>query len=261
MQKFEILAYSIVQGITEFIPVSSSGHLYAMEIFFKWEVEGLIYALAAHLGTLLAVLFFEKKTIFIIFRKFFFKKEIDKKVLPLLICVFPVIFTGILIITFFKKYYVFGITTIALTSIFGALLLDFSDKKTNTNQTNDSLTIKNSIFIGFFQILSLIPGMSRSGTILTAARFLGYSRSFSVELSLLTSIPVIMLASFYGIYNILITDEKINIYFFYITLITFIFAFFSIRLLVKWTKNFSFRIFVYYRLIFGIGLILSINLI
>ena len=92
MQNFEVLAYSIVQGITEFIPVSSSAHLYVMEFFFNWKVEGLIYALAAHLGTLLAVLFVEKKTIYLIFNKFFIKKKVDKKVLPLLICVLPVIF-------------------------------------------------------------------------------------------------------------------------------------------------------------------------
>ena len=61
MQNLEIVAYSILQGITEFIPVSSSAHLYVLEIFFDWQLEGLIYALAAHLGTLIAVLFSEKK--------------------------------------------------------------------------------------------------------------------------------------------------------------------------------------------------------
>ncbi len=261
MQNFEVLAYSVIQGVTEFIPVSSSAHLYVVEFFFKWKVDGLIYALAAHLGTLLAVLFFEKRTIYLILNKFFIKKKVDKKVLPLLICVFPVIFIGFLIVIFFKKNYIFGMTTIALTSIFGALLLDFSDKKTPNKKTNDFLSLKNAFLIGLFQTLSLLPGMSRSGTVLTASRFLGYSRSFSIELSLLTSIPVIMLASCYGIYNILVSSEKINFYFFYITAITFIFAFFSIKILVRWTKHFSFRIFVIYRVIFGITIILLINLI
>ena len=79
MQNFEVLAYSLIQGITEFIPVSSSAHLYVMEFFFEWKVEGLIYALAAHMGTLLAVLFFEKKTIYLILNKFFIKKKLIKK--------------------------------------------------------------------------------------------------------------------------------------------------------------------------------------
>ena len=79
MQNFEILAYSIIQGITEFIPVSSSAHLYVSEIFFKWKVEGLMYALAAHLGTLIAVIYFEKKTLYLIIKKFFFKKKLIKK--------------------------------------------------------------------------------------------------------------------------------------------------------------------------------------
>ena len=121
MQNFEVLAYSIVQGITEFIPVSSSAHLYVMEFFFNWKVEGLIYALAAHLGTLLAVLFVEKKTIYLIFNKFFIKKKVDKKVLPILVCIFPVIIAGLFIVIFFKEIYTFSITTIALASIFGAV--------------------------------------------------------------------------------------------------------------------------------------------
>ena len=129
MQNFEILAYSIIQGITEFIPVSSSAHLYVTEIFFKWKVEGLMYALAAHLGTLIAVIYFEKKTIYLILNKFFIKKKVDKKVLPILICIFPVILAGLFIVIFFKEIYTFSITTIALASIFGALLLDISDIK------------------------------------------------------------------------------------------------------------------------------------
>ncbi|MDC3024016.1 undecaprenyl-diphosphate phosphatase [Alphaproteobacteria bacterium] len=261
MQILEILAYSIIQGITEFIPVSSSAHLYVLEIFFDWKLESMVYALAAHLGTLLAVLLAEKKTLFLIINKFFIKKEIDKYFISLLFCVFPVILTGFLIIVFFKEYYIFSITTIALTSIIGAILLELADKKKFYNRTIDNLSIKNAIFIGLFQVLSLLPGMSRSGTIITASRFLGFSRSFSIELALLTSIPVISLASCYGLYNTMTYSKEINLYFLYITLITFIFAFFSIKFLVKWAKHFSFRVFVIYRIIFGIVLIFAINLI
>ena len=261
MQNFEILAYSIIQGITEFIPVSSSAHLYVIEFFFEWKVDGLIYALAAHMGTLLAVLLFEKKTIYLIIKKLFLKNELDKSVIPILICVLPVIFVGLFIVVFFKKYYSFSISAIALTSIFGALLLNYSDRRKINNRTKDILTIKKAIFIGFFQTLSLLPGMSRSGTIITASRFLGYSRGFSIELALLTSIPVITLASCYGLYGIFISSEEINLYFLYITLITFVFAFLSIKVLLKWAKHFSFRIFVIYRIIFGISIIMLINLI
>ncbi len=261
MQNFEILAYSIIQGITEFIPVSSSAHLYVTEIFFKWKVEGLMYALAAHLGTLIAVIYFEKKTLYLVIKKFFFKKKVDKKVLPILICIFPVILVGLFIVIFFKEIYTFSITTIAIASIFGAVLLDISDKKENHVKYKDDLTIKNAFIIGVFQTLSLIPGMSRSGTVLTASRFLGYTRTFSIELSLLTSIPIITLASCYAVYNILQSNEQVDFYFFYITLITFIFAFFSIKLFIKWSRHFSFRIFVIYRIVFGLFLIVLVNLI
>ena len=261
MQNFEILAYSIIQGITEFIPVSSSAHLYVTEIFFKWKVEGLMYALAAHLGTLIAVIYFEKKTIYLILNKFFIKKKVDKKVLPILVCIFPVIIAGLFIVIFFKEIYTFSITTIALASIFGAVLLGISDKKKNHVKYEEDFTIKNAFIIGVFQTLSLIPGMSRSGTVLTASRFLGYSRNFSIELALLTSIPIITIASGYAIYNILQSNEQVDFYFFYITLLTFIFAFFSIKLFIKWAKHFSFRIFVIYRILFGLLLIVLVHLI
>ena len=130
-------------------------------------------------------------------------------------------------------------------SIFGAILLGFADNK-KFNKTKNNLSIRNAIFIGFFQVLSLLPGMSRSGTIITASRFLGYSRSFSIELALLTSIPIISLASCYGLYSTLISSQEINRDFLYITLITFLFAFVSIKFLVRWAKRFSFKIFVIY---------------
>ena len=261
MQNFEILAYSLIQGITEFIPVSSSAHLYVIEAFLNWQVEGLNYALAAHLGTLLAVLLAERKIVYTMINKLFIKKEIDRNIFPLLISVLPVILVGLFIILFLKKYYTFTVTTIALTSIFGALLLEIADRKKFNNEIKDFLSIKNAMFIGLFQILSLLPGMSRSGTVITASRFLGYKRTFSIELALLTSIPVISLASCYGLYNTLISNEVIGFHFFYITVATFIFAFLSIKLLIKWTKYFSFRIFVVYRIIFGFTLILLIHLI
>ena len=260
MKNIEIIFYSFIQGISEFLPISSSAHLYVIESFLKWEIEGLTFALAAHLGTLLAVLFFEKKTVYSILKNFFINKKKDKQFLLLFICVLPVIIVGSLIIIFFKDHYHFGVTTIALSSIAGALLLDFSDKRKNIYKKKEILSLKDAIFIGIFQVLSLIPGMSRSGTVITGARFLGFTRTFAIKLALLTSIPVISLASCYGLYSVLASSQKIHFEFFYITSITFLCAFFSIKFLLKWIKHFSFRIFVIYRICLGILLIILINL-
>ena len=260
MKSIEILFYSLIQGISEFLPISSSAHLYVIESFFEWKVEGLTFALAAHLGTLIAVVFFEKKFIYNNLNSFFTKQTSDNQFLLILVCVLPVILVGALIIIFIKNNYYFGITAIALSSIVGALLLDFSDKYKNSYKKKEKLTVRDAILIGIFQTLSLCPGMSRSGTVITGARFLGYTRTFAIKLALLTSIPVISLASCYGLYKVLISSQQIYFEFFYITLITFICAFFSIKFLLNWIKYFSFRIFVIYRLCFGIILIIIVNL-
>ena len=255
MKTTEIITYSFIQGISEFLPISSSAHLYAIQILYQIEIDGLTLALAAHLGTLLAVLLFEKKFIIENLNSLLVSNK-ENNLIMIIICVIPVLLLGFFIIIFFKDLYKFTIPSIALASIVGAILLDFSDNKKNTIKVKDALSYKTSIFIGMFQTLSLIPGMSRSGTVITAARYFGYSRFFSIKLALLTSIPIIFLSSIYGLYEVFLTDNKINYDFVYIAFITFICAYFSIKFLLKWTEYFSFRVFVIYRIFFGTFLIL-----
>ncbi len=260
MKSIELLFYSLIQGISEFLPISSSAHLYAIEIFLNWEVEGITFALAGHLGTLLAVIFFEKKFIMNQLENIFIKKKKDNQFLVIIVCILPVIITGALIITFLKDSYSFGISSIALSSIVGALLLDYSDKKEKNYKEKEILSLKDAVFIGLYQTLSLIPGMSRSGTVITGARFLGYNRIFSIKLALLTSIPIILLSACYGVYEVFMSSKKIQYEFFYITFITFFCAFFTIKFLLRWVKYFSFRIFVVYRLFFGTLLLILLYL-
>ena len=255
MKNVEIFIYSFIQGISEFLPISSSAHLYALESFFNWKVDGLTFALAAHLGSLIAVLFYEKSFLIKNVKSLLTNKR-ENEVFLLIICVLPVLFIGFLIIILFKESYKFSLNYIALSSIIGALLLDLYDLEKSNSKKKEKLCLRDSIYIGIFQTLSLIPGMSRAGTVITMARYLGYTRSFSIKLALLTSIPIILLASLYGIYNVFISNQKIQYEFFLIALLTFIFAYFSIIFLLKWVKYFSFKVFVIYRIFFGILLII-----
>ena len=255
MKNVEIFIYSFIQGISEFLPISSSAHLYALESFFNWKVDGLTFALAAHLGSLIAVLFYEKSFLIKNVKSLLTTKR-ENEIFLLIICVLPVLFIGFLIIILFKESYKFSLNYIALSSIIGALLLALSDLEKSNSKKKEKLCLRDSIYIGIFQTLSLIPGMSRAGTVITMARYLGYTRSFSIKLALLTSIPIILLASLYGIYNLFISNQKIQYEFFLIALLTFIFAYFSIIFLLKWVKYFSFKVFVIYRIFFGILLII-----
>ena len=255
MKNVEIFIYSFIQGISEFLPISSSAHLYALESFFNWKVDGLTFALAAHLGSLIAVLFYEKSFLIKNVKSLLTNKR-ENEVFLLIICVLPVLFIGFLIIILFKESYKFSLNYIALSSIIGALLLALSDLEKSNSKKKEKLCLRDSIYIGIFQTLSLIPGMSRAGTVITMARYLGCTRSFSIKLALLTSMPIILLASLYGIYNVFISNQKIQYEFFLIVLLTFIFAYFSIIFLLKWVKYFSFKVFVIYRIFFGILLII-----
>ena len=255
MKNVEIFIYSFIQGISEFLPISSSAHLYALESFFNWKVDGLTFALAAHLGSLIAVLFYEKSFLIKNVKSLLTTKR-ENEIFLLIICVLPVLFIGFLIIILFKESYKFSLNYIALSSIIGALLLALSDLEKSNSKKKEKLCLRDSIYIGIFQTLSLIPGMSRAGTVITMARYLGCTRSFSIKLALLTSMPIIFLASLYGIYNVFISNQKIQYEFFLIALLTFIFAYFSIIFLLKWVKYFSFKVFVIYRIFFGILLII-----
>ena len=191
MENIQIFIYSIIQGITEFLPVSSSAHLYFIQDIYNWEDSALLLAIGAHLGTFLAVMAFNRK-LFINFK--------ENHLLPFaLIASLPVIFAGGLIGLLGYDSFKSNLYIIAFACIVGGVLLELSDnKKKNKNE----ITLKGSIVVGVFQILALIPGMSRSGTVITAMRFLGINRKLSITFSLLTGIPVLLAACAFGIYKI-----------------------------------------------------------
>ena len=253
---FEIFFYSIIQGITEFLPISSSAHLYFFEELFSWKEVGVVYALAAHLGTLLAVLLYQKKEIFLILYDDCIKNKNPAFIKVIIISVLPTLFLGILIVIKFKQFYTFNLVYIGLASILGAVFLGYSDRKEITKTNLQNLNMKSSLFVGVFQILALIPGMSRSGTVITAMRLLGYRRKEAILFSLFSGIPIILSACVYGIYSVLKFEIGINYNFLLISICSFLSAYFSISLIINWIKKFSFKIFVIYRIFFGFFLLL-----
>ena len=242
----EIILLSITQGITEFLPVSSSAHLILVSKFINFNNENLTLDISLHLGSLIAViLFFINDILNFIQNKSLFLKIILGS-LPAMIIGFLLVRFNV--VDFFRNTYVIGIATI----LFG-ILLYFSDKsKTNKNISND-LTIKNCMYIGLFQALSLIPGVSRSGITITAARFLKFDRTESAKISFLLSIPILSATSFYGFLKIIeaknleITTQNV-----WAMLLAFIFSFITLKLFIKFLKKFSLTFFMIYRVILGI---------
>ncbi len=249
----ETLILSIIQGISEFIPVSSSAHLLIISRLSDFNVSNLQLDISLHLGSLLAIiLFFRKELINIINNKNIFLLIILGSI-PLVIVGY--IFYSTNLIDQFRNLKVIAWTTL----IFG-ILLYFSDKFELKNKISSELNIKSIIIIGLFQILAIIPGVSRSGIVITASRFLKFDRVESSKIAFYLSIPALAGASVLGFKNVI--DDQINFdtIFIFSTSASFLFSYFTIKYFLIYVKMFSLSFFVIYRIVLSIILFLIIYL-
>lgn len=246
---FEIIILSIIQGITEFLPISSSAHLILASEYLSFGKEDLTLDISLHLGSLLAVIIFFKKEIlnFLHNKSLFFK---------IIIGSFPTIISGYLLVKLnlidhLRSNYIIGITTL----LFG-LILYFADKSKVNKSINHDFTLKDSIIIGFIQIASLVPGVSRSGVTITGARILKFNRVDSAKISFLLSIPTLITVSMYGILKIIeLKNIQITTLNFTAFILSFFFSFLSLKIFIKFLKKFSMVFFVIYRVVLGIIII------
>lgn len=241
----ETLILSIIQGISEFIPVSSSAHLLIISRLSDFNVSNLQLDISLHLGSLLAIiLFFRKELINIINNKNIFLLIILGSI-PLVIVGY--IFYSTNLIDQFRNLKVVAWTTL----IFG-ILLYFSDKFELKNKISSELNIKNIIIIGLFQILAIIPGVSRSGIVITASRFLKFDRVESSKIAFYLSIPALAGASVLGFKDVI--DDQINFdnMFIFSTSASFLFSYFTIKYFLIYVKMFSLSFFVIYRIVLSI---------
>ncbi len=241
----ETLILSIIQGISEFIPVSSSAHLLIISRLSDFNVSNLQLDISLHLGSLLAIiLFFRKDLINIVNNKNIFLLIILGSI-PLVIIGY--IFYSTNLVDQFRNLKVIAWTTL----IFGVLLY-FSDKFELKNKISSGLNIKSIIIIGLFQILAIIPGVSRSGIVITASRFLKFDRVESSKIAFYLSIPALAGASILGFKDVI--DDQINFdnIFFFSTLASFLFSYFTIKYFLIYVKMFSLNFFVIYRIFLSI---------
>ena len=241
----ETLILSIIQGISEFIPVSSSAHLLIISRLSDFNVSNLQLDISLHLGSLLAIiLFFRKELINIINNKNIFLLIILGSI-PLVIVGY--IFYSTNLIDQFRNLKVVAWGTL----IFGVLLY-FSDKFELKNKISSDLNIKSIIIIGLFQILAIIPGVSRSGIVITASRFLKFDRVESSKIAFYLSIPALAGASVLGFKDVI--DDQINFdaIFIFSTSTSFLFSYFTIKYFLIYVKMFSLSFFVIYRIVLSI---------
>jgi len=244
----EIFILSIVQGITEFLPISSSSHLILISEYLNFENKSLSIDVSLHIGSFLAVItFFYKEIINFYKNRILFLKVLISSI-PLMIVGYFLIKTNLIDV-------LRNIKVIAWTTIIFGFLLYISDRCKLTANIQKNFNFKSAILIGVSQILSLVPGVSRSGIGITAARFLKFNRRDSTKISFLLSIPILGVLSVHGIGDIFFSENinlaKINLLSIFFS---FIFSLITIKFFLYYISKFDLKIFVYYRI--SLGLIL-----
>jgi undecaprenyl-diphosphatase len=241
----EILILSAVQGISEFLPISSSAHLIIVSNLYELKTSSLLIDISLHLGSLLAIIFF--------FRKDLIDLRNNQKLLSLIIIgSIPLIIFGYILHTTELIHLLRNIEIIAWTTLFFGIILYFADQKKITQDLSTNLNIKSIIFIGLFQILALIPGVSRAGITMTAARFLNFNRVDSGKISFLLSIPALAGASFLGIKDVFNESIEINYIVSIAVILSFLFSYATVKFFLNYLNKFSLNIFVIYRIIISL---------
>ncbi len=231
---------AIIQGISEFIPVSSSAHLIIVSKISDFSVSSLQLDISLHLGSLLAIIFYFRKD---------FLNIIKNKPLILLIVLgsIPLIIVGYIFYTSGLIENLRNLKVIAWTTLIFGILLFIADRSKIKNKINNNLSLKNILIIGIFQILAIIPGVSRSGITITASRFLNFDRVESSKISFYLSIPALAGASVLSFKNVINTNIEINFIFLFAIIFAFIVSYLTIKYFLSYVRNFNLNIFIYYR--------------
>ncbi len=263
------LLLALVQGVTEFLPVSSSGHLVLVPSITNRSDHGVSIDVAAHIGTLIAVIIYVRCDL--IKMTLALRNTALKTLRPnanilidapslmmiktLIVATIPVIIAGFLV-SLFEPDMLRLVQTVAISNIIFAIFLWHSDKTSPSEHTLSEMGLKQALFIGLAQMLALIPGTSRSGVTMTMARYLGFERLSAARFSLLLSIPVIVAAACLQIVKLIrLEDIVVGTTALYVAIFSCIIALGAIHGMMKWLGRANFNLFVYYRLALGLVLL------
>jgi len=256
MTILNVFLLSLIQGVTEFLPVSSSAHLVLYNKFVVGLHNNLSLDIAIHIGSLLAVILLVAKPLkentSIVLEKNGFKKSMFLMILATL----PLIFMALVLEYTNAIDLTRNLEIIAFTNIFFAILLFTSDRKVSQRKLSE-ITRKDALIIGVWQSFAVFPGTSRSGATITGARFLDFNRKDAIIISVMLSIPSIALSSVYLALKLLSnysSDVEIKLMVCGV-LFSFIVSFFTLKLFIQLGESFSFTPFVIYRMFLGLVLL------
>lgn len=272
MTIIQIFVLALVQGITEFLPISSSGHLVLVPALTGWPDQGLLMDVAVHVGTLVAVLvYFWRDTRGLALaglgsvgiaaaRRAVAGSHYQELFWAMVIATIPMVIVGGIMVATDANDILRNAEVIAATSIIFGILLYIADKRGAATKTTEQMAIKPALLIGLAQVLALIPGTSRSGVTMTAARMLGFSRVEAARFSMLLSIPAIIasgtattLKAIDEANAALLGDAAIA------AALSCVAALLAIHFLMRWLAHASMTVFVVYRILLGLALFAAIG--
>ena len=241
----EVIILSAIQGISEFLPISSSAHLILVSSLYEFKSNSLLIDISLHLGSLFAIIYF--------FRKDLLDIKHNKRLLSLIILgSIPLMVFGYILYSTNLIYNLRNIKIIAWTTLIFGIILYIADQSRFDKKISTNLNFQTIFFISFFQILSLIPGVSRAGITITAARILKFNRVDSSKISFLLSIPALSGASFLGLKDVLKESIEFNYLIFIAIISSFIFSFITVKFFLNYINKFSMNAFVIYRIVIAL---------
>ena len=254
MTVFQVVVLAIVQGLTEFLPISSSGHLVLVPVFFGWTDQGLEFDVAVHFGSLLAVLLFFRNDIRALLRGGIQVlganvESIESRLaLGIALGTIPAALAGLTLAGWIEAN-LRSPTVIVFTLSGYAVLMILADRLGRRSREISSLTIKEAVLIGIAQALALVPGTSRSGVTITTAMALGFERQDAARFSFLLSVPVILLATVFSLVGLINSDAAVAWGQLSIgVLVSGIVAYLSIEFFMRFVSRIGLMPFAIYRL-------------
>ena len=241
----EVLILSAIQGISEFVPISSSAHLILVSSLYEFKSSSLLIDISLHLGSLFAIIYF--------FRKDLLDVKNNKRLLSLIILgSIPLIIVGYILYSTGIIHELRNIKIIAWTTLIFGIILFIADKNRFDKKISSNLNLRSILFISLFQILSLVPGVSRAGITITAARILKFNRVDSSKISFLLSIPALGGASFLGLKDVVDQSIEFNYLVIIAIISSFIFSFMTVKFFLIYINKFSMNAFVIYRILIAL---------
>jgi len=263
MDFLQALFLGLLQGLTEFLPISSSAHLILVPAFFDWVDQGVAFDLAVHVGTLLAVVLYFRTDVFNIARDGLVSMARRRVVgqgalaLYLVIGTIPAGLAGLALLDIIDNE-LRAVEIIFATTLFFGLLLGVADWMPKRQRSLDSLNWKDALLVGIAQAIALVPGTSRSGITITAGLFLGMGRETASRFSFLLAIPITALASAVKLLEVAASDVTVDWSAFLVGGVTsFLIAITAIHFFLKWLNKVGMWPYVIYRIILA-GVIFAV---